>query len=170
MAAARLRRALQRRCRSARCRRNCNIINFEVWPVPHPCKASGMMIDGLPLPARLVSLVKAGIWPRTESDFRAQHVQPRVSKDRVRLFSAQDTRIDLYAYDHLCLLLKEVEADEEYCRSNNLGPESAFWATHGDLENIDPSPAISIGDFGLGSDSPSCSITERRSAIRRFCD
>jgi hypothetical protein len=112
-----------------------------------------MVIDGLGLPAGLVSLVEARIWPRTAADVRTQRLQPRVPKERVRLVSADDTRLELLAYEHLCLLEKTIQDYTDHYRRENIEPELDFWRTRGDLENIDPRLAIAIGHFGLGSDS-----------------
>jgi len=113
-----------------------------------------MKTDGLQLPARLVSLVEARIWPRTARDTLCQHDQPRVSKDRVHSISAHDDQIWLFSYDALCSLAREIEGYEAYYRRESLPARVSFWRTRGDLEKINPELAISIGDFGLGSDSP----------------
>ena len=61
------------------------------------------------------------------------------------MISPDDDLIELWAYDRLCLFSKLIESYH---------PRNDFWQTDGDLENIDPTLAIIIADFGLGSDSP----------------
>jgi hypothetical protein len=113
-----------------------------------------MKIEGLELPTQLISLIEARIWPRTDADFRAQHSQPRATKDRIRLLSPNDDHLDLMAYESLCLLSTEIASYDRFYQRENIRPELGFWQTDGDLENIDPTLAITIADFGLGSDSP----------------
>jgi hypothetical protein len=67
-----------------------------------------MKIEGLELPAQLISLIEVRIWPRTDADFRAQFFQPRATKDRIRLLSPNEDHLDLMASESLCLLSTEI--------------------------------------------------------------
>lgn len=97
----------------------------------------------LELPAGLVRLIDAGIWPSGEARcLFAQQTRPLVRADRVHLFAAEESLICLYSPPFSTIA--ETVAS---------GGFSDFWKRFGALEQIVPEQALIIADFGLGADS-----------------
>jgi hypothetical protein len=47
------------------------------------------MVGNLQLPKRLLKLIEAGRWPRTEEDELHQNISPLVSQERVHAFAPE---------------------------------------------------------------------------------
>lgn len=73
----------------------------------------------------------------------AQQSRPLVPAERVRLF-AEDESLICLAPPPFSTIAQERDA----------GGSGDFWPRFGALDQIEPEKALSIGDFGLGSDSP----------------
>ncbi len=101
-----------------------------------------MIIESLPLPVALTELIESGNWPANAAEANQQH--------RGRMIPSH--------------LVKEVADDEEeiylhpapfHTIAHECGKSrSTFWDECGALNEIDPSRAVILGDFGMGSDSP----------------
>ena len=101
-----------------------------------------MLVDGLPVPPRLLALMDRGLWPRTSAEELKQNLKSLVPKERVQSFAPEEDRI---------YLIKPPFDTVAKARSAR---ESKFWSSHGALEGIAPDLCVIIADFGLGSDSP----------------
>lgn len=97
------------------------------------------MVDGLPVPMRLLALIDQGLWPRADWKIN-QDYTPLVPKERVRLFAPWQDAIVLYP-PPFYTVAKFALADP-------------FYSEFGLLDGIAPELCVEIGDFGLGSDAP----------------
>ena len=100
-----------------------------------------MMADGLPIPARLFTLIERGLWPRTQAEALRQNINALVSKERIQLFAPEEDRV--------YLLRPPFHTVAELRRMG----EEKFWSTFGAPDGISPDLAVAIASFGLGSDS-----------------
>lgn len=101
-----------------------------------------MLIDGLPIPGRLLALLEAGLWPRSARHAIGQNLKALVSVDRIRRFAPQENTIYLYPPPFVTM-------------AHGLDTQGGdFYQRFGAIEEIDPSLAIEIADFGIGADSP----------------
>ena len=95
------------------------------------------------IPDLLAQLLARGIWPADSSAGRSQNLQSLVPPDRVRLFAAEQDTIWFQPPPFRTIAHCVVA-----------GGSADFWPKFGALEQIVPSKALVIGDFGLGSDAP----------------
>ena len=96
----------------------------------------------LPIPARLTSLLAAGLWPRNGQEAHPQNWQPLVPTERIKRFAPEENTIYLEAPP-----FRTVAQEAE-------GRAFRFWETCASLGQISPSLSLIIGDFGIGSDAP----------------
>lgn len=99
-------------------------------------------VDGLALPARLVRLIAAGQWPRTEHEMNRLQGDTRLAPDLVRRVRSTETSLVLYPTPFRTVHRRVDMGDRWW-----LDPCAAPW-------DIDLRLAVPIGDFGLGSDAP----------------
>jgi hypothetical protein len=96
------------------------------------------------LPTGLVHLMEIGIWPSANGPaMTAQQFNPLVTTDRVRRFAPDESL--------LCLQPPPFRTIADFV---SLGGAGDFWERFGALHQIEPTEALVIGDFGMGSDSP----------------
>ena len=103
-----------------------------------------MLIGGLKVPARLLALADAGIWPTAQTE-SSQNLKPLATVDRIRVLAPEEDQLYLYAIENFRTIANELESKHAQTRS--------FWETYGALDQVDPSRSLIIGDFGLGSDA-----------------
>jgi hypothetical protein len=94
------------------------------------------------IPDLLTQLLADGIWPSDSKAEMSQNLRSLVPPDRVRLFAADE--------DTICFQAPPFRTIAHYVAS---GRSADFWPKFGALEQIVPSEALVIGDFGLGSDA-----------------
>jgi hypothetical protein len=101
-----------------------------------------VLVDGLLIPGRILTLLEAGIWPRTPDEAGKQNLQSLVPKEIIRRFHPKANGIYFYPppFHSLASLAS--------------GPVDRFWSEFGALEEISPEASIEIADFGVGFDSP----------------
>ena len=100
-----------------------------------------MTASNLPLPKRLLKLIEAGRWPRTQEEELHQNLRPLVSRERIQSFAPKEDRFYFFTPPFRTI-------------SQRLNSkEGAFWLQWGALGEIAPDLALDIGDFGLGADS-----------------
>jgi hypothetical protein len=99
------------------------------------------MVDRLPLPRRLVSLIESGRWPRTEWEALQQNLKSLVPKDRIQLFAPEESTLYL-------------NKPPFHTVAKVMNHPGKFWYRFGALDEIDPELSVEIGDFGFGLDSP----------------
>ena len=96
------------------------------------------------LPPGLVRLIAEGVWPSAAGpSMTAQQFNPLIPADRARRFAEEEPLI--------CL---QPPPFPTIARLRAAGGAGDFWEQFGALGQIDPERALVIGDFGLGSDSP----------------
>jgi len=95
-----------------------------------------MLVDGLPVPMRLLALIDQGLWPREDWKI-SQDLKPLVPIERIHLFAPRAHSICLYP--------------PPFC---TVSPTDRFFSEYGLLGGISPELCVDIGDFGLGSDAP----------------
>jgi hypothetical protein len=95
------------------------------------------------IPDLLAELISKGIWPANGKLAMSQNLRSLVAPERVRLFAAEEKIIYLLPPPFHTIA-------EEVSR----GGAGDFWERFGALEQIVPSKAVVIGDFGIGSDAP----------------
>jgi hypothetical protein len=95
----------------------------------------------LPLPRRLLKLIKAGRWPRTHEEELHQNLHFLVPKECIQSFAPEQDRIYFFRPPFRTIAQRMG------------GTEGAFWSKWGALGAIAPNLALDIGTFGLGSDS-----------------
>lgn len=98
-------------------------------------------VGNLPLPKRLVTLIEAGLWPRTQEQEMRQNIRSLVSKERIKSFAPDQDEIYLVRPPFSTVATLIAHGDQ-------------FWSRFGALEQIAPELSIYMGNFGLGSDSP----------------
>ena len=99
-------------------------------------------MSALEPPAELKDLVAAGAWPLTEREANQQNLPTGpIPAALVEGLVSGEHQIYLFPPPFRTIA--------ERCA----GPEADFWRKFGALEDIDPSRAVVIGDFGLGSDA-----------------
>jgi hypothetical protein len=98
-------------------------------------------VDGLSIPARLVSLIDAGIWPRNSDESNLQNSRCLVPKEYIHRFAPEEDMLFLYP-PPFHTLTKTVA-----------GGEDSFYSNFGALNEISPEASIEIADFGLGADA-----------------
>jgi hypothetical protein len=99
-------------------------------------------VGSLLIPKRLLALIDSGFWPRTSGEERQQILHPLVTRESILLFAPEEERI-YFVKPPFHTIEKRVN-----------GKENEFWSKFGAPEGVSPELSISIGDFGLGSDSP----------------
>ena len=109
------------------------------------------MASNLPIPARLRDLIEAGWWPNDRQAAMAQNLRPLVSRERVLSFAPEE--------DEIHLNRPPFETVEQYMDGtptilDGQPVKNDFFQKFGGLDQIDPSAALLIGDFGIGSDAP----------------
>jgi hypothetical protein len=102
-----------------------------------------MLVDGLPIPGRLITMIDRGLWPSTEAESRRQNSHSLVTAERIHLFAPEE--------DKLYLMAPPFHTVATIRQSQSMGK---FWDRFAAPEGISPELSIDIGDFGLGSDSP----------------
>jgi hypothetical protein len=106
------------------------------------CMSKDFTVGSLPIPKRLLALIDSGFWPRTSGEERKQILHPLVTRESILLFAPEEERI--------YFVKPPFHTIEK--RANRI--ENEFWAKFGAPEGVSPELSISIGDFGLESDSP----------------
>lgn len=111
-------------------------------------RASSVMRRGdtnnFPLPAGLVRLIAAGVWPSEKGpSMNEQQFKLLVPAERVQRFATDETLICLARPPFGTIAAERAK-----------GGSGDFWSRFGALHQIEPEKALVIGDFGLGSDSP----------------
>jgi hypothetical protein len=98
----------------------------------------------LPLPIELENMIRTGYWPSTPESERAQNLKSLVSKDCIVRFAPEEDRVFFHR--------PPFHSVEERLH----GQEGTyFWKRpEAAIHEIDPTLALVIGDFGLGSDAP----------------
>ncbi len=100
----------------------------------------------LQLPNRLARLLESGHWPRTQTEALRQNLKSLVPKERIQLFAPEESTVFLRSppfhtvADHITGWKRRFGVDR-------FGPPIQRWRAYPEL-------SILIGDFGLGSDSP----------------
>jgi hypothetical protein len=102
-----------------------------------------MLVDGLPIPHRLVALIDRGLWPRTAAEALRQNTYSLVPAERIHLFAPEEDKLYLLAPPFYTVAT----------RRQNQG-KGKFWDRFAAPEGISPELSVDIGNFGLGSDSP----------------
>ena len=102
-----------------------------------------MLVDGLPIPHRLVELIDRGLWPRTGAEARRQNSSSLVPAERIHLFAPEE--------DKLYLMAPPFQTVATIRESQGKGK---FWDRFAAPEGIKPELSVYIGNFELGSDSP----------------
>ncbi|QEL14413.1 hypothetical protein PX52LOC_01301 [Limnoglobus roseus] len=97
-----------------------------------------MLVDGLPIPERLLAAVDAGKWPRDPQGI----TKLNVSAERVRQLAAEESAIYPYPPSLFRTVARIVSGPGEY-----------FYTKFGALDQIVPELTVQIGDFGIGADS-----------------
>ncbi len=101
-----------------------------------------MLVDGLPIPERLVALIQSGSWPRTPEEELRQNLKSLVEEARIKIVAPEQDRIYF------------VRPPFSTVAQLSKGGERNFWSTSAAPQDIDAKLAVVIGDFGLGSDAP----------------
>jgi hypothetical protein len=101
-----------------------------------------LSVDGLPVPARLIKLIDAGLWPCTKAEAQKQNLRSLIPKERIHLFAPEEDRIYF------------VSPPFSTIAKRSRGGEGKFWSTFAALEGVSPELSVFLGDFGLGSDAP----------------
>jgi hypothetical protein len=95
------------------------------------------------LPPGLDRLIAGGVWPTaTGPSMTAQQIRPIIPPERVRCFAAEESVI--------CLQPPPFHTLAQECAGGGAGD---FWERFGALDQIDPTRAVVIADFGIGADS-----------------
>ena len=102
-----------------------------------------MLVDGLPVPHRLMTLIDRGLWPSTAAEAQWQNIHSLVPAERIHLFAPEE--------DKIYLMAPPFRTVATIRQSQGKGK---FWDRFAALEGISPELSVDIGDFGLGSDSP----------------
>jgi hypothetical protein len=100
-----------------------------------------MTVDGLPIPARLVALLNAGLWPRSASEALQQNLRSLVPEERIQLFAPGERSLYLYPPPFHTMGHRGNRAEER------------FWLQYGALDEIASELTVNIADFGIGSDA-----------------
>jgi hypothetical protein len=96
------------------------------------------------IPGYLEKLIDGGVWPTSYGQsLIEQTFNPIVSSENVQKFAEDETII--------CLSIPPFHTVEKEVKWSK---DNGFWDEFGALDQINPSLALIIGDFGLGSDSP----------------
>jgi hypothetical protein len=102
-----------------------------------------MLVDGLSIPDRLVTLIDRGLWPRTAKEAQRQNTYSLVPAERIHLFAPEEDKIYLMAPPfHTVATIRQSQG------------KGKFWDRFAAPEGISPELSVDIGDFELGSDSP----------------
>jgi hypothetical protein len=56
-----------------------------------------MLVDGLPVPHRLITLIDRGLWPSTAAEAQWQNIHSLVPAERIHLFAPEEDKIYLMA-------------------------------------------------------------------------
>jgi len=100
-----------------------------------------VVVDGLRIPTRLVTLVKRGLWPRTRAEELKQNLKCLVPEDRIRLIAPEQNEIYFVRPPFVTVAHLISKGDQ-------------FWSKFGVPEGMSPQLSVFIGSFGLGSDAP----------------
>jgi len=99
-------------------------------------------VDGLALPAELLTLLAEGHWPRSAEQALKQNRQPVVSVESVNKIAEEETRMFLYAPRFITI--------DQAIRNGEV-----FWkGADAAADEISFRHSLLIGDFGIGSDAP----------------
>lgn len=101
-----------------------------------------MLVEGLPIPERLVALINSGFWPRTHEEELAQNLKSLVEEARIKIVAPEQNKMYFVRPPFYTVAGR--------CK----GEEKKFWSKFGALEDIEAKLSVIIGDFGIGSDAP----------------
>jgi len=99
-----------------------------------------MKVGALKIPKSLVSLIDAGVWPKSELESSRQHLNRIVPDVFVRKFAPEECMLYLYPPPF-------------YTIASMVMHRSALTSRQCAVSDIDPELAVVIGDFGIGSDT-----------------
>ncbi|MGB0562837.1 MAG: hypothetical protein ACPGVO_13690, partial [Spirulinaceae cyanobacterium] len=100
-----------------------------------------MNINDLKIPSRLIELINDGVCPSTYSDIKKQNLEPLFSEEQVKNINPEMSTIFFESPPFISMeRLKTINENEE------------FWP-YENVESINLSRALLIGDFGIGSES-----------------
>lgn len=98
----------------------------------------------LPLPKLLLQLIDSGVWPSNDGpSMSQQQLKPLFTEENVRRFAQEESLICLQPPP-----FRTVASERDASGAGD------FWDRFGALHQINPTMAVIIGDFGLGSDAP----------------
>lgn len=99
-----------------------------------------MYVDSLKIPAELLRLIDANVWPNDENAENAQNIRPIFSEAVVKKLAPEESVIHLYS-PPFHTVQQEIDS--------SCGLTDAQYA----LAEIAPTLTVPIGDFGAGSDT-----------------
>src|ERR1700677_1899293 len=98
----------------------------------------------LALPPELEKMIRDGFWPSTHAAAMAQNLKPLIPKERITKFAPEEDELHFNPPPFRTILERMSGREGKY-----------FWRRpEASIHEVDPSLALVIGDFGLGSDAP----------------